>query len=157
MSTGWSHYCSRPLVILLNFDYQFQYCSYFKQYTVNKRGRWWMLIENVGSSSIIQTVLYVICAGVPPSLFTSQPQSGSPLIPGGTKVLLCTADGSPSLVYRWTKDEQPLSNVPAAAVSAGVLRIRNIAVSDAGTYRCIASNHLGAIRSQPANIHVACE
>ena len=87
----------------------------------------------------------------------SQPQSGSPLIPGGTKVLLCTADGLPPPVYRWLKDEQPMSSVPVAAISTGVLKIRNIAISDAGAYRCIASNHLGAIRSQPADVHVACK
>jgi len=50
-----------------------------------------------------------------------------------------------------------MSSIPAAAISTGILKIRNIAVSDAGTYRCVASNHLGAIRSQPAFVHVACE
>jgi len=55
------------------------------------------------------------------------------------------------------KDEQPLINIPASAISTGVLKIRNIAVSDAGEYRCIASNQLGSIRSQPADVHVACK
>ena len=87
----------------------------------------------------------------------SQPQSGNPLIPGSTKVLLCTADGLPLPDYRWMKDQQLMSNTPAAAVNTGSLKIRNIAISDAATYRCIAFNHLGAVRSQPADVHVACE
>jgi len=55
------------------------------------------------------------------------------------------------------KDQQPMSSLPAAAINTGSLKIRNIALSDAATYRCIASNRLGAIRSQPADVHVACE
>jgi len=50
-----------------------------------------------------------------------------------------------------------MSNIPAAAVNTGTLKIRNIALSDAGTYRCIASNRLGAIRSQSADVRVACK
>jgi len=101
--------------------------------------------------------MYHVCVGVPPSRFMSQPLSGGSVKPGGTKVLQCRADGLPQPVYRWIKNEQPMSNIPAAASSTGILKIRNIAVSDTGAYRCIASNHLGAIRSQPARVHVACE
>jgi len=98
-----------------------------------------------------------LCVDAPPLRFTSQPQSGNALVLGSTKVLLCAADGLPQPVYRWMKDQQPLNNIPVAAVNTGLLKIRNIALSDAATYRCIASNHLGAIRSRPADVHVACE
>jgi len=94
---------------------------------------------------------------MPPLRFMSQPQSGNPLVPGSTKVLLCASDGLPQPVYRWIKDQWPMSTIPAAAVNTGSLKIRNIALSDAATYRCIASNHLGAIRSQPADVQIACE
>jgi len=72
-------------------------------------------------------------------------------------MLLCIADGSPRPVYGWTKDELPMPTVPDAAVTTGLLKIQNVELADAGVYRCIASNRLGAIRSQPAQVHVACE
>jgi len=98
-----------------------------------------------------------VCVDMPPLRFISHPEPGSPLVPGSTKVLLCTADGLPQPTYRWMKDQKPMINVPAAAVNSGSLIIRNIAHPDAAVYQCIASNHLGAILSQPAHVHVACE
>ena len=103
-------------------------------------------------------IMYMMwCADAPPLQFTSQPQSGNPLVPGSTKVLLCASDGLPHPVYKWTKEERLMSTIPAAAINTGSLKIRNIALSDAATYRCIASNHLGAIRSQPADVRITCE
>lgn len=87
----------------------------------------------------------------PPTVFTQQPQGGSIELSGNTKVLLCTANGSPIPVYRWIRNDVSLSQ---NSTNMG-LQIRNIQVTDAGVYRCVASNDFGALLSSQAVVSVA--
>lgn len=91
--------------------------------------------------------------GAPPRHFTSQPQAGTPEVLGKTKVLVCSADGTPDPSYRWMRDGR-LMSAPKSASDAA-LKIRNIKQSDAGKYQCVATNAHGALLSGPAFVHVA--
>lgn len=93
--------------------------------------------------------------GAPPRHFTSQPQAGTPEVLGNTKVLVCSADGTPDPSYRWMRDGR-LMSAPKSATDAA-LKIRNIKQSDAGKYQCVATNAHGALLSSPAFVHVACK
>jgi len=96
----------------------------------------------------------VILSELPPTSFVQQPRSAGIEISGNVKVLHCQATGSPSPVYQWMRDGHPLSPTNTSEIALVISRIER---SDAGNYRCIASNRHGSLLSSAARINVACE
>ena len=87
-------------------------------------------------------------------MFLQQPQAGIPEIKGNTKVLLCSATGTPAAVYRWLKDGEFTTETNITEQS---LKLQDIKKTDAGQYQCIASNTAGAILSNKVDVTVACK
>ncbi|OCT57560.1 hypothetical protein XELAEV_18003341mg [Xenopus laevis] len=93
------------------------------------------------------TKVYVLNILVPPTF-----ESGSNVsdvlssVPGGQVTLECHASGSLPLQLSWFKDGHPLSTTRFIRIASGgrILRISQVQVSDAGTYRCVASSPAGA-------------
>lgn len=94
----------------------------------------------------------VACQEYPPTSFTDSPTAGNPFPEGTSKFLLCRTNSNPIPKYRWLKDGSYITNASASTYS---YRINQISRSDAGRYRCEASNPLGAVLSSPADIKVA--
>ena len=90
----------------------------------------------------------------PPTSFFQQPLSASIDISNNRKVLHCEATGSPSPVYQWIKNGQPLSSTNTSDIALVIPRIQQ---SDTGDYRCIASNSHGSLLSRAARVNVACK
>lgn len=68
--------------------------------------------------------------------------------------LQCLAHGTPPLRYEWSKVD---GSLPAKAEQqGGDLQINLAAPSDAGTYKCVASNKVGHSESL-AKVSVRCE
>lgn len=88
----------------------------------------------------------------PPQQITEQPASGDPKPENVIKRLTCQASSYPTPVYSWLKDGTFLLR----NTSQNVYEIPNLQRSDAGEYRCLAGNKLGAFLSQPAHVVVAC-
>lgn len=99
----------------------------------------------------LQAIVSAQTDNYPPTVFTQQPQGGLPEVIGNRKVLTCSANGIPSPVYRWIKDGVLVSQNS----SDMSLQIKNISLSDAGVYQCIASNELGSLLSSRATVSVA--
>ena len=69
---------------------------------------------------------------------------------GGNLTLTCKASGTPSPTVSWIKVSSGQRN------DGNVLQLTNISRSQAGDYRCEASNECGN-SSEPVNIDVQCE
>ncbi|XP_014802212.1 PREDICTED: contactin-4 [Calidris pugnax] len=57
----------------------------------------------------------------------------------------CRASGRPKPSYRWLKDGEPLLPQGRVQLEQGSLTIRNVSLSDAGMYQCVAENRHGVI------------
>ncbi|XP_031461452.1 contactin-4 [Phasianus colchicus] len=57
----------------------------------------------------------------------------------------CHASGRPKPSYRWLKDGEPLLPQGRVQIEQGSLTIRNVSLSDAGMYQCVAENRHGTI------------
>uniref|UniRef100_A0A672L9B0 Heparan sulfate proteoglycan 2 n=1 Tax=Sinocyclocheilus grahami TaxID=75366 RepID=A0A672L9B0_SINGR len=68
--------------------------------------------------------------------------------------LQCLAHGTPPLRFEWTKVNGSLP--PSAQQQGGDLQINLAKESDAGTYKCVASNKVGKSEAQ-ARVSVRCE
>ncbi|XP_006818675.1 basement membrane-specific heparan sulfate proteoglycan core protein-like, partial [Saccoglossus kowalevskii] len=58
----------------------------------------------------------------------------------------CQATGEPKPIVRWSKLDGDLPS--SVIITGGVLKIRNVRTSDAGTYKCTATNVAGSVNSQ---------
>jgi hypothetical protein len=86
-------------------------------------------------------------------IFTSQPTDTGPLFRGARGILQCSASGTPPITYRWLKNSinitEPLTN--------GVYLISSVSKDDVAQYQCIASNPLGSVLSNKAQLSIACK
>ena len=91
----------------------------------------------------------------PPRDFTDEPDEGTPFREGDLKPkpIICKTSSIPTANYRWLKDGVYVSNFSRSYS----YRLQNVNRSDAGVYRCEASNELGSILSSGANLQVACK
>ncbi|XP_069775261.1 basement membrane-specific heparan sulfate proteoglycan core protein isoform X3 [Narcine bancroftii] len=65
---------------------------------------------------------------------------------GGSVEFECQAIGDPQPFVRWSKVEGALS--PEILVNNGMLKIEHVRESDAGRYRCTATNDAGSVESE---------
>ena len=79
--------------------------------------------------------------------FNTPPKSYYEAVPGSVARLKCDAVAIPRANISWTKDGIPVLTYKRVRIhkTTWQLRIRKVSLSDAGTYRCIASNKLGNI------------
>ena len=78
---------------------------------------------------------------------------------GKNATLLCNAMGNPVPKISWNKGGLPLSNNSRVNLSADNkhLTITNVKRVDSGEYRCVATNSLGYVTSNPAYLGVQCK
>ncbi|KAL5020005.1 hypothetical protein ScPMuIL_002897 [Solemya velum] len=86
--------------------------------------------------------------------FSVEPQNYESVI-GSVARFECKIDAIPLPVYVWEKDERPLPHDESrfTVLPSGVLQITNIRASDAGVYRCRASQGLQHLPSKVDFIH----
>ena len=72
---------------------------------------------------------------------------------GSTKTLICKTSSVPRPTYCWLKDGVYVSENSTTLQ----FRIQSLSRSDAGVYRCEATNELGSVLSAVANLQVACK
>uniref|UniRef100_A0A4W3GQQ4 Heparan sulfate proteoglycan 2 n=1 Tax=Callorhinchus milii TaxID=7868 RepID=A0A4W3GQQ4_CALMI len=65
---------------------------------------------------------------------------------GGSVEFECQAIGDPQPVVGWSKVEGTLP--PGVRIGNGMLKIANVKESDAGRYRCTATNQVGSVESE---------
>lgn len=70
------------------------------------------------------------------------------LKPGDALVVQCLAHGSHPISFTWTRVGR--TSLPAAAVATadGRLMIAHVRQNDSGTYKCVATNHIGTSEAQ---------
>ncbi|MEQ2316702.1 hypothetical protein AMECASPLE_035291 [Ameca splendens] len=66
------------------------------------------------------------------------------LQPGNSLIIQCLAHGSHPIQFTWSRMGR--GSLPAAAETTrdGKLMIANVKQSDGGTYKCVATNHIGS-------------
>jgi hypothetical protein len=105
-------------------------------------GSWFWGIDNVG--------LYEITTPV----FTTQPANAT--VAAGTSTNFTVAVTSPTTVtYQWQHAGTNISNgAHYSGVNTAILTVNNATASEAGLYRCKASNNSGPATSNPATLTV---
>ena len=79
-----------------------------------------------------------------------------------TVTIPCVARSSSKVTYKWIHNGTELKLSSSSGrykltEPAGNLTVINIAMSDVGTYRCIANTRFGSALSLKAELRVACE
>lgn len=87
-------------------------------------------------------------------IFTSQPTDTGPLFSGARGILQCSASGTPPITYRWLKNS---INITHESSTNGVYLISSVSKDDVAQYQCIASNPLGSVLSNKAQLSIACK
>ncbi|TNM85467.1 hypothetical protein fugu_007738 [Takifugu bimaculatus] len=65
------------------------------------------------------------------------------LRPGDSLVLQCLAHGSHPIQFEWSRVGRPSLPAGTETTKAGKLMIARLRTSDSGTYKCVATNHIG--------------
>ncbi|KAB1277072.1 Immunoglobulin superfamily DCC subclass member 4 [Camelus dromedarius] len=87
--------------------------------------------------------------------FTLHPESQT-VEENGTARFQCHIEGLPAPVITWEKDQVTVPEEPRLiTLPNGVLQILDVQESDAGSYRCVATNSAHQSISQEALLHVA--
>ncbi|KAG8455051.1 hypothetical protein GDO86_001317 [Hymenochirus boettgeri] len=85
----------------------------------------------------------------------TRPPINIKLIEGVKAVLPCNTLGNPKPSVSWLKGENTVKeNARIAILESGSLRIQKVQREDAGLYRCVAKNSLGAAYSKPAMLEI---
>lgn len=65
---------------------------------------------------------------------------------GGSVEFECEAIGDPQPFVKWSKVESELP--PEVMIKNGMLKFEHVKESDAGRYRCTATNDVGSVQSE---------
>ena len=128
--------------------------------TVNDSGKYRCKATNVDEDSVVSVeaeliskpLYYSLCSCYC-NIMLVQPQilmdpNDTIVLIGQSVRLTCKALGT-DIVYQWMKDDAVVSDA-----NSNMLGINNIAQSDEGMYKCVASNKGGMVKSKPATITV---
>lgn len=67
---------------------------------------------------------------------------------GDTMELNCTSEGSPELQYSWSRQTSSSNMLPAGtSIKNNTIIIKNLTISDEGSYTCTVSNEAGNFSS----------
>ncbi|KAL0202336.1 hypothetical protein M9458_000354, partial [Cirrhinus mrigala] len=64
--------------------------------------------------------------------------------PGDALRVQCLAHGTHPIRFRWTRVGGASMSPGAETTKDGVLKIAQLKVTDSGTYKCVATNHVGS-------------
>ncbi len=64
--------------------------------------------------------------------------------PGDALHLQCLAHGTHPITFRWTRVGGASMSPGADTTKDGLLKIAQLKVKDSGTYKCVATNHVGS-------------
>uniref|UniRef100_K1Q4V6 Protein sidekick-2 n=1 Tax=Magallana gigas TaxID=29159 RepID=K1Q4V6_MAGGI len=87
----------------------------------------------------------------PPLYFSREPECGSAVAERGVKILICQSYSNPAPVYRWLREGTYVSQESLS----GTFKMYSINRTEAGSYRCRATNRLGSIISDSCRVNVA--
>lgn len=104
-------------------------------------GEYKVSVENVAGSLFSSTVTLGLNPQPEPPAFVISPKSQNAFV-GQTVTLLSLASGTPQPTYQWYRDTILLSQTGSTNI------LRDLTLSDAGTYTVIASNPLGSATNQ---------
>ena len=85
---------------------------------------------------------YLNVLKLPPTI-TERPEPTSRAVVTQTTTLRCRVFGAPKPVVKWEKDGQELSGGRYEVLESGDLRITGVLMTDAGSYKCKATNRFG--------------
>ncbi len=88
------------------------------------------------------TVVCLLSHAAPP--YTTCLPDKVTLRPGDALLVQCLAHGSHPIQFQWSRVGR--ANLPAGAESTvdGKLLIAHVKLGDSGTYKCVATNHVGS-------------
>lgn len=87
----------------------------------------------------------------PPLYFSREPECGSAVAERGVKILTCQSYSNPAPAYRWLREGTYVSQESLS----GTFKMYSINRTEAGSYRCQATNRLGSIISDSCRVNVA--
>lgn len=110
---------------------------------------WKSLCVNSRETSLIFTMSYasyyincLVSSSAPPYATTLTDEIV--LRPGDALRLQCLAHGTHPIRFRWTRVGGASMSAGAESTKDGLLKIARLKASDSGTYKCVATNHVGS-------------
>lgn len=102
---------------------------------------------------VLWIAVYLQCvkSEEPPLYFSREPECGSAVAERGVKILTCQSYSNPAPAYRWLREGTYVSQESLS----GTFKMYSINRTEAGSYRCQATNSLGSIISDSCRVNVA--
>lgn len=118
------------------------------------KGQNWWRCDFDGTAGWVQESQLAFVSGDLPPVFTQHP-AGRTVLPGGNATFIAQATGTAPLSYRWQKDTVDLNDGgPYSGAQTTMLTVAGVTPSEAGSYRCVATNIGGSVPSNTATLAV---
>merc|ERR1719270_2665268 len=101
----------------------------------------WAVIANNDVESIVRKEIFIKVNPERTNITMTLDKSKASFIVGTSITLSCTADGFPTPVIKWYKNNTPLKNSNKVNITGSSLVISRVKFIDKGTYKCTASNN----------------
>ncbi len=111
-------------------------------------GSYSVVINNPGGSITSSYAFLTVNTSPVAPVFNSQPAS-LVVVAGSTASFTAVAGGTAPISYQWNKNGTPISGATSSALS-----LSNVQTTDDGSYTLTASNSVGSVTSNPAQLTV---
>lgn len=142
----WNEICAAKMILIIFVNEVIWFC------TTQALLQWHVQQVNAYNCIHWYRISLFFISEEPPLYFSREPECGSAVAERGVKILTCQSYSNPAPVYRWLREGTYVSQESLS----GTFKMYSINRTEAGSYRCQATNSLGSIISDSCRVNVAC-
>lgn len=142
----WNEICAAKMILIIFVNEVIWFC------TTQALLQWHVQHVNAYNCIHWYRISLFFISEEPPLYFSREPECGSAVAERGVKILTCQSYSNPAPAYRWLREGTYVSQESLS----GTFKMYSINRTEAGSYRCQATNSLGSIISDSCRVNVAC-